>query len=143
MNVPRSIRGFRFFSELSYVLGGAVAWGAAGAGLGLLWWFLPPVAGTDRSHGLFQSTATAFGLGWWGGIFWCTVLAIQARQMAPPPAVGMLATPTWLAAGAGLAISAIALLAGLGAAWSIGVAIVAATLVARVWLGAMRSRLRQ
>jgi hypothetical protein len=128
MNVPRSIRGFRFFSELSYVLGGAVAWGAAGAGLGLLWWFLPPVAGTDRSHGLFQSTATAFGLGWWGGIFWCTVLAIQARQ---------------LAAGAGLAISAIALLAGLGAAWSIGVAIVAATLVARVWLGAMRSRLRQ
>ncbi len=123
----------RLASEVHFAFGGALVGGLTGLLLAMLPLLVAP-------HGLvaepafithYRRLATGAGVGWVGGLFWCALLAANARRHSPPRPAAVLMRATWLAAGTALAAEAAALFAGLAEGWAAGLALVAATLAAR------------
>ena len=131
----------RFLAELTFVFAGALVMGAAGIVVAALAPPLRPMPSASVSLAWFVRCAIGFGLGWWGGVLWCLLLALRARRLQPQPALSWLLRATWA--------GALMLAAGVGAGLALGltflpsflVALVLATLAARrvAGLGARRS----
>jgi hypothetical protein len=68
------------------------------------------------------------------------LLALYARRHQPSPPSSALMRATWIAAGSSVVTDVAALYAGLAEGWAMTVALVAATLAARVWVTAAARR---
>jgi hypothetical protein len=137
----RTLRRPRLFDEVSFALGGALVWaGAVMLAVATMQVVRAPEAG---ARVWFEASAQGFGLGWLGGLFWCALLALQARQHEPVPAVAALMRGTWLAALAGLAAAALVASSGVGVLWAVLAGVVVATAAGRVWLVVVAARSRR
>lgn len=136
-DVLSTLRRARLFSEVSFVLGGAVVGAVTGLVLGLL--ALPPdeipfATAPPGSH-WFLAVAPGFGYGWWIGLMWSTLLALFARRMRPVPEVAALLPATVRAAFVVVVCTAAGRIVSVDPGTAALVGLVAGTLVARWHLG--------
>jgi len=135
----RSLRRPRLFDEASYALGGALIWAAAATAVVTAMHFTrAPEAGAKV---WFEASARGFGFGWLGGLFWCFLLALQARRHEPAPPVTTLPGATWIAVLLGLMLLMVLLQAGVSVLWAAAAGVLGATVAARVWLATLAARL--
>jgi hypothetical protein len=134
----RALRRPRLFDEASFALGGALIWaGAATAVVAIMQVTRAPEAGANA---WFEAGAQAFGFGWLGGLFWCSLLALQARSRKPTPPVAALPRATWLAVLVGLLVLTVLFRLGVSVGWAVAGCVVAATVVGRAWVATVAAR---
>jgi hypothetical protein len=126
----------RLLAEVRFALAGALLGGAAGLALSLL--LLPPGRAdfTTAPPGArwLLAVAPGFGFGWWGGMLWSVMLALDGRRRRPP-------SPTTALLPAAAAAAVVVVLAGAGARlaavdlrWGILAGLAGGTFVARAML---------
>jgi hypothetical protein len=132
----------RLLSQIHFAFGGALIGGGAGIVLAAVSLFVAPhhVLTHPAFIDPYRRIATGAGVGWVGGLFWCALLILYARRHQPSPPSSALMRATWIAAGSSVVTDVAALYAGLAEGWAMTVALVAATLAARVWVTAAARR---
>jgi hypothetical protein len=129
----------RFLAELTFVFAGALVMGAAGIVVAVVAPPLRPVPVVNAPFNWFMRGAIGFGLGWWGGVIWCLLLALRARRHQPPPLLPWLLHATWV----GALLLAVSITAGLALGLtflpSFLAALMIATLAAR-WVVSVGAR---
>ncbi len=125
----RRLRGARILAEVRFVLGGAIVWGAAGflVGLALAW-----RAGAATSLAWVTAVSRGFAFGWWGGVLWCTLLALTARSGAGSAPLPRLVRATWVGAALTAAVTVAVVLLGRPPLAGALVGATAATVAARI-----------
>jgi hypothetical protein len=130
--LPR-LAQFRLLSEVHFAFGGALIGGATGVVLAAVTLLVAPgaIVADPAFIAHYRRIATGAGVGWVGGLFWCALLAMNARLRQPPPPTSALMRATWVAAGSSVVADTAALYAGVPERWALPAAIVVATLAAR------------
>jgi hypothetical protein len=131
--LPR-LAELRLLSEIHFAFGGALIGGVTGLGLAAAALVVAPraVVADPGFVAHYRRIATGAGVGWIGGLFWCGLLAMNARRHQPPPPTPVLMRATWIAAGSSVVAEAAALYAGVPEGWAVPAALVVATLAARL-----------
>ena len=132
----------RLLAEVRFAFGAALVMAGAGTAVAF---GMPPLRllpSEEPPVRAFVQAAVGFGLGWWGGLFWGTMLVFYARRFRPLPPVAALMPATWV----GCALVAAAALAarafGGSVIVSIGAGVVVGTVAARLVVGRAARRAR-